>query len=529
MDTAAMPEPVIRTQDERFLLLAPTGRDASLTTNLFKRVGLSCTACKDMDELCGRLASEGAAALLIVEEVLVPSAFERLCTALRDQESWSDLPILLFTAPSIELQARGHSRVSLEPLGNVTLLERPLRPITVLSAARAALRARRRQYAARAELQAQQRAVRQRDLFLAMLGHELRNPLAAIALANGSLRASHDEHARRCDEIIGRQVHHLSRLVDDLLDVARVTSGKIVLREVYVDLGALAEACIEALRPTFEERKLELRLSKPDASFGVLGDPVRLEQVLVNLLLNAAKYTPPGGTVELALDRSDGSVHVSVRDTGIGIDRDMLAHVFDLFAQVEGSLDRAQGGLGIGLTLVRSVIELHGGSVHAASDGLGHGSTFTLRLPATTRPKAGEPTELTPTPPAATAGPFEILVVEDNADSRELLVMLLERFGHVAYAAEDGPSGVDQALQHLPDVVLVDIGLPGLDGYGVAKQLRSKLDRSVYLIALTGYGQPADRDRALAAGFDAHFTKPLDLGAFSKLLATLRPRARVAS
>jgi signal transduction histidine kinase/CheY-like chemotaxis protein len=514
-----------KSHDERFLLLAPTGRDAPLTVEIFARGGLTCTPCHDIDELCTRFQGEGAAALLIVEEVLVPRAFARLCTMLQEQESWSDVPILLFTASSATLQSREPSARALAPLGNVTLLERPLRPITLLSAANAALRARRRQYEARAELHAQQRAVRQRDQFLAMLGHELRNPLAAIALANGSVRGRRDAQAERCDDIIGRQVKHLTRLVDDLLDVARVTSGKITLRKVFVDLGKLAEACLESLAPVFAREQLSHRLEKPSGPIGVMGDPVRLEQVLTNLLTNASKYTPPGGSIVLSIARERGAVTLSVRDDGIGISPDMLDRVFDLFAQVDGSLDRAQGGLGIGLTLVRSVIELHGGRIRAESAGLGRGSTFSIRLPEAPPPSAAAPREPARTP-APEPGVLEVLVVEDNDDSRELMAMVIERLGHVAHTAADGPGGVERALAQRPDVVIVDIGLPGLDGYSVARKLRASLGRTVSLVALTGYGQPDDRRRALDAGFDAHFTKPLDLEAFSELLGTMSPRAR---
>jgi CheY-like chemotaxis protein len=237
------------------------------------------------------------------------------------------------------------------------------------------------------------------------------------------------------------------------------------------------------------------------------------------LLTNASKYTPANGTVSVSLDRADNDALLRVSDTGLGISTDMLERVFDLFAQADGSLDRAKGGLGIGLTLVRRLVELHGGDVEAQSAGLAQGSTFQVRLPRITR-------ALTPASarrPIRILNPlqrhYEVLIVEDNPDSRELLALLLERLGHRVYSAEDGPSGVAEALARRPDVLLVDIGLPGLDGYGVARRVRNELGHEVYMIALTGYGQPDDRRRALDAGFDAHFTKPLDMQAIDELLS----------
>jgi signal transduction histidine kinase/ActR/RegA family two-component response regulator len=476
---------------------------------------MACLACGNIEELCLRLEQEGAAGLMIAEEVLVRRAFGLLTATLSRQESWSDVPILLFTGAAASSGKRVPSPQALAPLGNVTLLERPLQPITVLSAANSALRGRRRQYMARAELLAQHRAVQQRDQFLAMLGHELRNPLAAIALANSLDAPGQAAHARN---VIGRQVRHLTRLVDDLLDVARVTSGKIALKRDYVDLVPLAEACIATLQPLFDAQQLVLRVVKPAAALVVFGDSVRLEQIIVNLLTNAAKYTPALGSVELTLRAVEDHALLEVRDSGVGIAPDMVERVFDLFAQAEASLDRSKGGLGIGLTLVRSLVELHGGSVEACSAGLGAGSTFRVRLPRVSAMRANLRNADVAATTADQRTGYDVLIVEDNADSRELLALVLERLGHRVRAAEDGLSGVQQALARRPDVLLVDIGLPGLDGYGVARRVRAALGPEVYMIALTGYGQPEDRQRALDAGFDAHFTKPLDVKVIDRLL-----------
>jgi signal transduction histidine kinase/CheY-like chemotaxis protein len=519
--------------DERFLIAAPIGRDAPLTCALLEREGFDCLPCKDMDELCTRFEREGAAGLLIAQEVLVSRAVVRLRAALAQQESWSDVPIVLFTASSAGPSLRQPSSGALAPLGNVTLLERPISPITMISAANAALRTRRRQYEARAELVAQQRAVRERDQFLAMLGHELRNPLAAIALANSLDDAAEEPHRR---DVIRRQVNHLTRLVDDLLDVARVTSGKIALRVEQRDLREIVRSSVAVLSPVMGERSPPIRVRMPETPVIVRGDPVRLEQVIVNLLTNAAKYTPVSGRIDLVLEQDHGMAQLEVRDTGVGIAEDMLDRVFELFTQVEGSLARSQGGLGIGLTLVRDLVTLHGGTVEACSRGSGQGSSFRVRLPLSM--PAPEVVEVANEPDsaaisgihtAANESHYAVLVVEDNADSRELLTLVLERLGHRVYAAEDGLRGVELALAQKPDVLMVDIGLPGLDGYGVAHRVRAALGPEVYLIAVTGYGQPEDRRRALEAGFNAHVTKPLDVSSISQLLDKAQPMAAASS
>jgi signal transduction histidine kinase len=506
-------------------VLAPTGRDGFLTCKLLAQAGLAGCVCADIDELCGRFELEGAAGLFIAEEVLVPAAFERLRLLLDGQESWSDLPVVLFTGERAAVSARLPTTQLLAPLGNVMLLDRPLRPITMVSAARAALRARRRQYAARGELLHQQRAVRQRDQFLAMLGHELRNPLSAILMA---ARLLDDEPAKspRYLEILRRQATNLARLVDDLLDVSRVTSGKVVLQRTRLDLGQLAERSVHAVSALAASQGLELSFHVDGGPWYVEGDAVRLEQVAVNLLNNAVKYTGAGGRIDVTVRALDGMAVLSVADTGVGLAPDMLGRVFELFEQVESTLDRAKGGMGIGLTLVRSLVELHGGGVVAQSDGVGKGSVFTVRLPLRAA-VAGAAAEVVRREASVAsvdvgvvvAGGCDVLIVEDNPDSREVLQLILRRSGHRVEAVGDGLAGVERALAKRPDVMVVDIGLPGLDGFGVARRVREVHGGAVYLIALTGYGQPEDRRRALDAGFDVHLTKPIDVDAIHGVFA----------
>ena len=499
-------------------MLAPTGRDAALTCKLLEKEGLSCVACPDVDELCRQYEDEGAAALLIAEEVFDSASLNRLRELLATQSSWSDLPVLIFTGTHAFTKRGPGTAQLLSTLGNVTLLDRPLRPVTMLSAANAALRARRRQYKARGELFEQRRAVRERDQFLAMLGHELRNPLSAITMA---LNLDGDKTRNKYQEIVRRQVGHLTRLVDDLLDVARVTSGKVLLRREDTDLTAVAKRSVTALAPSFPHHHFSFVSAVPSQSLWVNADPVRLEQVINNLLNNAAKYTAPKGQITVELSVAGPDVVLEVRDTGVGIAPEMLGRVFELFTQVEGTLDRAKGGMGIGLTLVRSLVELHGGRVEAISEGLDRGSVFRVRLPQVTppaaraqlrTPKSGDDSGTIAVPR------YDVLVVEDNDDSRELLCAALSRRGHAVFSAGDGPSGVEAALMRRPKVLLIDIGLPGLNGYEVARRVRHELGPEVFMIAITGYGQPEDRRRALEAGFDLHLIKPLDVAEIDRLL-----------
>jgi K+-sensing histidine kinase KdpD/CheY-like chemotaxis protein len=350
-----------------------------------------------------------------------------------------------------------------------------------------------------------QRASRTKDEFLAMLAHELRNPIGVVvnALAILDRVGGHGDLADRSRMIIHRQTEQLSRLVDDLLDVARVTTGKITLALEPLDLGAIVQQCIGTLR---EAGRLERHRVEVDVDhIWTRADRTRIEQVVTNLLTNSVKYTPPGGLIRVRVRAEGEQVVVRVEDSGIGIPPALLPRVFDLFTQGERGLDRGSGGLGIGLTLVRRLVEQHGGAVEAYSDGPGCGSTFVVRLP------------IGPSPPAdAAAGhvdrpapePLRILVVEDNVDARETLRTVLGMLGHEVHEADDGPTGLAMALDVRPDLALIDIGLPGLDGYEVAQRLRTEAPE-IRLIALTGYGQEEDRRRALDAGFDTHLVKPV--------------------
>ena len=372
----------------------------------------------------------------------------------------------------------------------------------------------------RKQSEAQREARREEaNEFLAVLSHELRNPLGAITNALGVM----DGLVTRPElqsvlGIIGRQTTRLTRLVDDLLDVARATSGKIALELEPVDLRELAERCVHGLRDGGRAR--EHRLAVEGDSIRVHGDRARLEQVMNHLLDNALKYTAQGGEIRVTTERAGGDAVLRVRDTGEGIGTDLGARVFDVFVQEPQALDRARGGLGLGLALVKQLVELHGGTVSVTSRGRGHGSEFTVRLPAFVARPEPEPTAMRADPGAPRGR--RILIVEDNADAREGLRMLLTLAGHEVETSEDALDGLEKLRTFRPEFALIDIGLPGVDGYALARMARQTPEtRVTHLVALTGYGQAEDRQRALAAGFDTHMTKPVDPG---KLCAFLTER-----
>ena len=372
-------------------------------------------------------------------------------------------------------------------------------------------------------------ADRRKDEFLAMLAHELRNPLSAIHNSSQlALRPGlSPERLDWTKGVIVHQVRHLSRLVDDLLDVSRITRGKIRLRPERVDLAAILSRAIETTRAAIEERHHTLNVAIEPGSFEIEGDPTRLEQVFVNLLTNAIKYTEPGGRIDVVA-RFTGSEYVTtIRDNGVGIDREMLPRVFDLFSQVDQSLDRSQGGLGIGLTIVRKLVELHGGRIDAVSPGRDQGTEFTIRLPI---PKAKPEVVPAPIAPGKDLPPrpgSNVLVVDDNLDTASALAELLQLSGYRVRSAHDGIEALTAARAYRPEVVLLDIGLPGLDGYQVAEHLRrDEMLKEVFIVAITGYGEEQAMRRTREAGFNHHLVKPVD---YDTLLALLARRDTVAS
>ncbi len=367
-------------------------------------------------------------------------------------------------------------------------------------------------------------ADRHKDEFLAMLAHELRNPLAPIRNALHIMKHAGNAGpvVERVREVAERQVRHMARLLDDLLDVARISRGRIDLRREPVAVASILRQTVEAVRPLIEERCHELTIAPPVGPLWVDADPTRLEQVLTNLLNNAAKYTDPGGRIGLSAGREGDEVVVRVRDTGVGIAPDMLPRIFDLFVQAERRLDRSQGGVGIGLTLVRRLVELHGGTVEAFSPGLGRGSEFVVRLPLSAAAPSG------PAGPdngeAASLTRRRILVADDNRDAADSLALMLTMMGGEVHATYDGLAAVEAAAAFRPDVIVLDVGMPGLDGYDAARRIREQAwGKDVVLIALTGWGQEEDRQRSEEAGFDHHLPKPVEPDALKRLLADRSP------
>jgi signal transduction histidine kinase/CheY-like chemotaxis protein len=354
-----------------------------------------------------------------------------------------------------------------------------------------------------------ERANRTKDEFLGILGHELRNPLAPIVMALHLMRMNPGSDTATQREIIERQVTHLSRLVDDLLDVSRITQGKVELRREHVDLRHVIDKALELTLPVFERRERGVVLDLPPTPHVVWGDEVRLAQVLSNLLINAARFTQDPGEIRLRLDTDNGQARVEVGDEGVGIDAELMPHVFDLFVQGKQSIDRGAGGLGLGLAIVKTLVRMHGGNVEARSEGVGRGSTFTVRLPlvARTEEPLVAPAELA----AAVRREGRILVVDDNRDAADSLGAMLEAYGYDVVTAYDGDEAIEALRTFSPGAAILDIGLPGMDGYALAGKIAQTLgENRPRLVALTGYGARHDRARALDAGFDDHLVKPVD-------------------
>ncbi len=360
-------------------------------------------------------------------------------------------------------------------------------------------------------LEALQSADRRKDEFLAVLAHELRNPLAPIRTAAHLLSKADLAHDRIvwCGEVIQRQARTMALLLDDLLDVARITSGKLQLKKALVSIGAVVDAALETARPLIDAKRHALDVYMADGSVVFEADPLRIAQVLTNLLTNAAKYTAPGGRIQLNIDASATSIRFEVVDTGLGFAPEMLSSIFEMFQQVKGTLDSAEGGLGIGLALSRGLIELHGGQIEAFSAGLGQGATFRIVLP--TGAAASSVPTIEQGPASGSGSGRRILVADDNKDGAESLAMYLDMMGYEVHVAHDGLHALDLAGRIKPDVAVLDIGMPGLTGYEVAARLRSQAwATGMVLIATTGWGQDEDKRRAAQAGFDAHVTKPID-------------------
>jgi signal transduction histidine kinase/ActR/RegA family two-component response regulator len=501
--------------ERRLLLLAPFGRDGELLQKMLRKDGVETEVCASLAALALEL-ERGAALLLISEEAIGRDA-AILGDVIARQPPWSDLPVIVMTQRGADSPTVARA---LDLLGNVTLIERPVRIAALRSTVRTALRARERQYQMRTRLEEREEADRRKDEFLAVLAHELRNPLAPIRNTINILRLSSPQpSAAQLWEMMDRQVSHMVRLVDDLLEVARITRGKIELRREPLELSLIIATAVETSRPLVEAAGHGLTVSLPLEPLVVDADATRLAQVFANLLNNAAKYTDPGGRISITATREGDEVIVAVRDSGVGIPAEALARVFDMFVQVAGGAQRGPGGLGIGLTLARSLVEMHGGSISAASDGVGTGSIFSVRLPLAAT--GALPSPQAPAPKAISAGGPRVLVVDDNRDAADSLGQLLQLMGAEVCVVYSGERALDALASHRPAMVFLDIGMPQMDGYEVARRMRAGPEgRVTRLVALTGWGQEKDRRLSAAAGFDRHLTKPPDVEELRELLAS---------
>jgi signal transduction histidine kinase len=503
--------------EQRVLMRLATLRDAQMTREVLARNGIVGEPCTDMAALVAEF-DRGAGALMVAEEELGPAAIDALSTALLAQPAWSDVPVLMLARTGADSRAVERA---MERLPNTTVIERPVRMSSLVSTVRSTLRARRRQYEVRSLLDGLRLADQRKTEFLATLAHELRNPLAPIstALALLARQPLEAKQSARYHAMMRRQVEHMVRLVDDLMEVSRITRGKVRLRRVPLLLETTLRDAVELSRPQMEAGRHALELAEAGEPLLLRGDAVRLTQVFSNLLNNAAKYTPPGGQLRLAVWREGDEAVVAVSDNGIGIEPQMLEAIFEMFVQVADSAHVAQGGLGIGLTLVKSLVELHGGKVCASSEGLDCGATFTVRLPLA---RSEESATAHGAPAAQSGGCRErrVLVADDNRDAADTLAELLRALGAEVTVAYDGAQALQRCAQRAPDIAVLDIGMPGLDGYDVARALRARPDGArIKLVALTGWGQAADRDRVIAAGFDHHLLKPVGEAELSALLS----------
>jgi signal transduction histidine kinase/ActR/RegA family two-component response regulator len=523
-------------RERRVLVLPPTRRDGDVTCAMLRDVGLDCDVVGNARMLASRLSTT-IGAVVLTDAVVGDPDLSSVMEALDHQPQWSDVPVILLSRP---VQQSHNDKRRFGKLTNLTVLDRPTSARALVSAVEAAIRGRARQYQIRDQLNSLQaadtalresatereNADRRKDEFLATLAHELRNPLAPIRTGLQALaRPGGDGAAGTIRAIMERQLSQMVRLIDDLLDVSRISSGKVVLQRTRVDLRAIAELAIEASQPFIAAGQHDFKADLPDGPVWVDGDASRLSQVIINLLNNAAKYTAEGGHIRLSLSSDHAGALVRVQDNGAGIPPEMLEEVFDMFTQVNRTLDRSQGGLGIGLSLVRRLTEMHGGEVTADSKGLGHGSTFTVRLPlmdAAQSPAASD--EAAQCEPAQRPR-LRILVVDDIADVADVLKMLLDLEGFETLVAYSGQAALDSAREFRPDVVICDIGLPEMDGHEIARRLRGDPKvASATLIALTGWGAEGELRRTRESGFDFHLVKPVDANALLDLLSQISPR-----
>jgi signal transduction histidine kinase len=511
----------------KFLLVDDLEENLLSLEGLLRREDLLLLKARSGDQALELLLEHDVALALVDVQMPGLNGFE-LAELMRGNERTRRIPIIFVTAGSTDERRRFEGYEA----GAVDFIQKPIEPDVLRHKAEVFFelyRQRQQIECQRDQLHVQAEALREadhrKDEFLATLAHELRNPLAPLRSGLDLLRRSPDgEKAAEIREMMNRQLDHLVRLIDDLMDVSRVSQGKIDLRNEKVHVADLVRSAVEASRPLIDSAGHTLAIAMPDTHLWVDADPTRVSQAVCNLLTNAAKYTPSGGIIRLSLTEERGTAIIAVADNGIGIPVELQSDIFRLFAQVKDHRELSQGGLGIGLALVKQLIEMHGGTVSAHSAGANQGSVFTVTLPLTTAPEANLKSE----PPASSQGlqrPLKILVVDDNPLIADTTGMLLEDIGHEFEAVHNGRDALDAARNYLPDAILLDIGLPDMDGYEVCRALRrNELFADTTIIAQTGWGQEKDKKLAKEAGFDFHLTKPVPLADLQNALQSVAPR-----
>jgi signal transduction histidine kinase/ActR/RegA family two-component response regulator len=451
----------------------------------------------------------GAGAVLTVEEALSNGGLKAIGEFVQSQPSWSDVPVVLLTK-------RGPDSLSVRQaigvLGNVTLLERPVRTLTLMTSLQSVLRARAKQYEVR-------ETDRRKDEFLASLGHELRNPLAPIRTSMGVLTHLYPDHApvKKVSEVVDRQVTHLTRLVDDLLDVARINSGKIELQRAPTSFAAIIGHVIELCSAAAAAKRIRIDQFLPSEHVALHADYARVVQIVSNILSNAIKFTPADGVITVRASVADGSLHIRIKDNGIGLEPAALENIFTMFEQSRPPSGQIASGLGIGLSLSRQFAEMHGGGVHATSEGLGKRSEFVVSLPVLSVEPAAAAVQQQDTPALVELRP-KVLVVDDNRDACDSLQALFEMENCEVATAYDGQEAVLAAEQAMPDMIVMDLGMPRMDGYEAARRIRRQPGaKEVLMIAVTGWGQNDARQRTMEAGFDHHLIKPVDFDEIKQL------------
>lgn len=542
-------------RDERILILAPTGRDAAMTARFLSEANLPAQVCGGIEDMCREILA-GCSLAFLTGEALTTEALRCLIEVLTQQPTWSDVPLIVLTSGGAETPANADALNVLGEAGNVTLIERPVRATTLLSAIKSALRARRRQYEVRNHLDREARAAGERerlllseqsarseaemasrlkDEFLATVSHELRTPLTAVLgwihiLRGGQLDGAAAIHAL---EIIERNARSQNQLIEDLLDVSRIITGKLRLDVRTVNPAAIIESAIEAVLPAAEAKEIRLQKVLDTAVSSISGDPARLQQVIWNLLSNAIKFTPKGGRVHVSLQRINSHIEISVSDSGEGIKQEFLPFVFDRFRQADGTSARRFGGLGLGLSIVRHLVELHGGTVQATSSGDGTGAVFTVKLPLLpvyrreTDSERVHPTESDSYPvieyPDNLAG-LKVLVVDDEADTLELIKVLLGQCGAEVTTASSAAEALELVEETKPDVIISDIGMPIEDGFEFIRKVRQlppEKGGKIPAVALTAYARAEDRLRVLRSGYQMHISKPVELAELVAVVANV--------